>query len=31
MKAEYTLDGLHLTAAGYKVWAELLKKGNYLK
>jgi lysophospholipase L1-like esterase len=31
LKAEYTLDGLHLTAAGYKVWADLLKKGNYLK
>jgi lysophospholipase L1-like esterase len=31
LKAEYTLDGLHLTAAGYKVWADLLKKSNYLK
>jgi lysophospholipase L1-like esterase len=31
LRAEYTLDGLHLTAAGYKVWANLLKKGNYLK
>ena len=28
---KYTVDGLHLTAAGYQVWAEILKKGNYLK
>ena len=28
---KYTIDGLHLTAAGYKVWAELLKKGKYLE
>ena len=27
----YTIDGLHLTAAGYKVWAEILKKGKYLE
>lgn len=27
----YTIDGLHLTAAGYQVWAELLKKGKYLQ
>ncbi len=27
---EYTHDGLHLTAAGYQRWAELLKKGKYL-
>jgi lysophospholipase L1-like esterase len=28
---KYTYDGLHLNAAGYALWAELLKKGNYLK
>lgn len=27
---KYTIDGLHLTAAGYKVWAEILKNGKYL-
>jgi lysophospholipase L1-like esterase len=27
----YTIDGLHINAAGYKVWADLLKKGGYLK
>lgn len=27
----YTEDGLHLNAAGYKVWADILKNGNYLK
>jgi lysophospholipase L1-like esterase len=27
----YTVDGLHLNADGYKVWADILKKGNYLK
>lgn len=27
----YTNDGLHLTAAGYKVWADILKKGRYLE
>ncbi|RYZ27313.1 MAG: sialate O-acetylesterase [Chitinophagaceae bacterium] len=27
---KFTIDGLHLTAAGYKVWAEILKTGNYL-
>lgn len=26
----YTVDGLHLNAAGYRVWEEVLKKGNYL-
>lgn len=31
LKAEYSVDGLHLSDAGYQVWAELLKKGNYLK
>jgi lysophospholipase L1-like esterase len=29
--AEYTHDGLHLTALGYQKWAEVLKKGKYLK
>lgn len=28
---KYTIDGLHLTAAGYKVWADILKEGFYLK
>ena len=28
---KFTIDGLHLTAAGYKVWADLLKKGKYLE
>lgn len=28
---EFTHDGLHLTAAGYQRWAELLVKGGYLK
>lgn len=27
---KYTLDGLHLNAEGYKVWAALLKKGDFL-
>ncbi len=26
----YTIDGLHLNAAGYKLWANILKKGKYL-
>jgi lysophospholipase L1-like esterase len=26
----YTVDGLHLNAEGYKVWAEVLKKGRYI-
>jgi lysophospholipase L1-like esterase len=30
MKVELTHDGLHLTAAGYQVWAKLLREGNYL-
>lgn len=29
--AQYTHDGLHLTALGYQKWAEVLKKGKYLK
>lgn len=28
---KYTQDGLHLNADGYKVWAGILKRGNYLK
>jgi lysophospholipase L1-like esterase len=28
---KYTIDGLHLNAEGYKVWANVLKKGKYLK
>ena len=31
LKAEYSVDGLHLSKAGYQVWAEVLKQGNYLK
>lgn len=31
MKAELTHDGLHLTAAGYQLWAKILNEGNYLK
>lgn len=31
LKAELTRDGLHLKPEGYQVWAELLKKGGYLK
>jgi lysophospholipase L1-like esterase len=27
---KYTIDGLHINAEGYKVWAEILKKGKYL-
>lgn len=27
----YTIDGLHLNAEGYKVWAGVLKKGGYLE
>lgn len=28
---KYTIDGLHLNAEGYKVWADVLKKGGYLE
>lgn len=28
---KYTIDGLHLTAEGYKVWKQLLQTGGYLK
>lgn len=31
LKAELTHDGLHLKPEGYQVWAELLKKGGYLR
>lgn len=31
LKASLTNDGLHLIQEGYQVWAELLKKGGYLK
>jgi len=31
LKAELTNDGLHLKPEGYQVWAEVLKKGGYLK
>lgn len=31
LKAEITKDGLHLLPAGYQIWAEVLRKGNYLK
>jgi lysophospholipase L1-like esterase len=31
LKKEYTWDGVHLTVAGYRQWAEVLDKGGYLK
>ena len=31
LKQEYTHDGLHLTAEGYKVWARVLLEGKHLK
>lgn len=31
LKAELTHDGLHLKPEGYQVWAEVLKKGGYLR
>ncbi len=31
LKAELTKDGLHLIPAGYQVWANVLKNGDYLK
>ena len=31
LEKKYTVDGLHLNAAGYKIWADILKKGNYLQ
>jgi lysophospholipase L1-like esterase len=27
---KYTIDGLHINAEGYKVWADILHKGRYL-
>jgi lysophospholipase L1-like esterase len=30
LDSRYTIDGLHLNADGYKVWADILKKGHYL-
>ncbi|MDQ3279579.1 MAG: GDSL-type esterase/lipase family protein, partial [Bacteroidota bacterium] len=31
LEKKYTVDGLHLNAEGYKVWASILKKGKYLE
>jgi len=31
LRAELTKDGLHLLPDGYKVWAEFLQRGGYLK
>jgi len=31
LEKKYTFDGLHPNAEGYKVWAEILKKGKYLE
>ncbi|MFD1630147.1 GDSL-type esterase/lipase family protein [Pseudopedobacter beijingensis] len=31
LKAELTKDGLHLNPEGYKLWAEILNNGGYLK
>lgn len=31
LEKKYTIDGLHLNAEGYKVWASILKNGNYLE
>jgi len=31
LEKKYTVDGLHLNAEGYKVWASVLEKGGYLK
>ena len=28
---KFTIDGLHLTAEGYRLWADILKKGGYLE
>ncbi|MEO8172722.1 MAG: GDSL-type esterase/lipase family protein [Sediminibacterium sp.] len=28
---KYTIDGLHINSEGYKVWANMLNKGGYLK
>jgi lysophospholipase L1-like esterase len=31
LKSAYTYDGLHLTAAGYSKWAEILKGGRFVR
>ncbi len=31
LEKKYTYDGLHLNAAGYKLWADVLKSSGYLK
>ena len=31
LRKELTFDGVHLKGEGYKIWADILKKGNYLK
>lgn len=31
LKKEYTWDGIHLTLAGYRKWAEVLDSGGYVK
>lgn len=31
LQKQYTIDGLHLNAAGYQLWAEILRKGKYLE
>lgn len=31
LEKKYTVDGLHLNAAGYEVWKEVLLKGKYLR
>ncbi len=31
MDKQYTIDGLHLNAAGYKLWASVLQKGGFLQ
>jgi lysophospholipase L1-like esterase len=31
LEKQYTIDGLHLNAKGYKVWADILKQGGYLE
>ncbi|HEV7330281.1 MAG TPA: GDSL-type esterase/lipase family protein [Flavisolibacter sp.] len=31
LEKKYTIDGLHLNAEGYKLWASILKNGKYLE
>jgi len=31
LNKKYTIDGLHINAEGYKIWAALLQNGGYLK